>query len=69
MNKNWIYAFLGGALVGAGIALLYAPAKGEELREKIRSLCEKYGLCGRKGEATEEEIEEIIDQITAELNS
>lgn len=29
------FAFLAGALVGAGIALLFAPQTGAELREKI----------------------------------
>lgn len=31
-----LYAFLGGAAVGAGAALLFAPEKGEELREEIK---------------------------------
>lgn len=31
-------SFLGGAAVGAGLALLYAPKSGRELREKIAEL-------------------------------
>ena len=31
-NHNLLYAFLGGALVGAGAAILFAPEKGEDLR-------------------------------------
>lgn len=30
--KNLLYAFIGGAIVGAGAAVLFAPKKGEELR-------------------------------------
>ena len=30
-----LYAFLGGAIVGAAGALLLAPEKGEELRTQI----------------------------------
>lgn len=63
MNKDLLYAFLGGALVGAGVALLYAPAKGEDVRDQIRRLCRKYGLI--KG--SEEEVDEIIEQIASEI--
>ena len=38
---NLLYAFLGGAIVGAGAALLFAPEKGEDLRGQIRSLLRK----------------------------
>lgn len=65
MNKNLLYAFLGGALVGASVALLYAPAKGEDLRERIADLCRKYGLT--RGNKNREEVEEIIEQIAAEI--
>lgn len=33
-------SFLAGAAVGAGLALLYAPKTGKELREKIGELTE-----------------------------
>jgi gas vesicle protein len=33
-------AFLGGAAVGAGLALLYAPKTGKELRTNIKGLTE-----------------------------
>lgn len=57
-------AFIGGAIVGAGAALLLAPEKGEDLREEIKSLLKKYGLCKS---AQEEELEEIVDEIAAEI--
>ena len=34
-----ISAFLGGALVGTAAALLFAPEKGEDLREIGRASC------------------------------
>ncbi|MBO9362758.1 MAG: YtxH domain-containing protein [Thermoflexus sp.] len=33
----WIYGFLMGGLIGAGLALLWTPCSGLELRERIRS--------------------------------
>ena len=33
-------AFLAGGLIGAGLALLYAPASGRETREKISGMAE-----------------------------
>lgn len=57
-------AFVGGALVGAGAALLFAPEKGEDLRDQIKSLLKKYGVCKC---TREEELEEIVDQIAEEI--
>ena len=38
MKSSHILALLGGAAIGATLALLFAPAKGTETREKIVSL-------------------------------
>ncbi len=35
MKQSHIFAFLGGALVGGVVALLFAPDKGTETRRKI----------------------------------
>lgn len=61
---NILAAFLGGAIVGAGAALLLAPEKGEDLRGQIKTLLKKYGVCKCR---REEELEEIVDQIAAEI--
>lgn len=61
---NLLYAFLGGAIVGAGAALLLAPEKGEDMRAEIKSLLRKYGLCKC---TKEEELKEIVDEIAAEI--
>lgn len=34
-NSKIVIAALGGAIIGAGIALLFAPASGKETRENI----------------------------------
>ena len=36
-NEKLIAALIGGAVVGAALAVLFAPAKGTEMREKIAS--------------------------------
>lgn len=63
---NLLYAFLGGAIVGAGAALLFAPEKGEDLREQIKSLLKKYGVCPC---THQQQLEEIVEEIAAEINS
>lgn len=59
-----IAAFIGGAVVGCGAALLFAPEKGEDLRDQIKTMLKKYGVCkcSRK-----EELEEIVDEIAEEI--
>ena len=34
-NSGLIYAFLGGAVVGALAAILFAPEKGSDLRKRV----------------------------------
>ena len=63
--KNLLYAFVGGAIVGAGAALLFAPQKGEELRDQIKLLCKKRGLCKSKAEA---EVDRLVDEIVASVS-
>ena len=44
MSKTLLYAFIGGALVGAGVAVLFAPQKGSDLRKKIKEALRKKGI-------------------------
>lgn len=60
MSKlNILYAFLGGAIIGAGAALLFAPEKGSELRSQIKELLHKKGLC-----CCDSEVDELIGEIS-----
>lgn len=43
-NLNILYAFIGGAVVGAGAAMLFAPEKGENLRRRIKDMLRKKGI-------------------------
>ncbi|MDE6272826.1 MAG: YtxH domain-containing protein [Muribaculaceae bacterium] len=58
---NILYAFLGGAIVGAGAALLFAPEKGEELRERIVKLLRRKGI-----KITDEEVDALVAELSGE---
>lgn len=56
-------SFLAGGLVGAAVALLLAPMKGEDLRAKIKESLRRRGLddC--------DEVDELVDKIAAEIEA
>ena len=58
---NLIYAFLGGAIVGCGAALLFAPEKGEDLRAKIVNILKKKGI-----KISDEEVDELVAELAGE---
>ena len=41
MKGSNILAFIGGAIVGGAIALLFAPKSDEEIREEIKDFLDK----------------------------
>lgn len=59
---KYLLAFLGGAAVGAAAAILTAPEKGVETRARIKILLKKYGII-----APDDELEEMVDEIRAEI--
>lgn len=62
-NLGLLYAFLGGAIVGAGAAILFAPEKGEDLRRRIKDMLRKKGIL-----CTENEIDALVEQLTTEID-
>lgn len=62
-NLGLLYAFLGGAIVGAAAAVLYAPEKGEETRRRIKELLRKRGIL-----CTDNEIDALVEQLTTEVD-
>jgi gas vesicle protein len=65
-----LMAFLAGGLIGAGLALLYAPVSGREARERIGGLAED--LKKKSGEWTGEakqKVEQFIDEERSVIKS
>jgi gas vesicle protein len=58
-----LYAFLGGALVGAGAALLFAPEKGEDIRARISEILRKKGIL-----CSDNEIDALVEQLTTQID-
>ncbi|MBD5308063.1 MAG: YtxH domain-containing protein [Paramuribaculum sp.] len=58
-----ISAFLGGAIVGAAAALLLAPEKGADTRARIKEILRKKGII-----CSDSEIDELVEQLTTEIN-
>lgn len=62
-NLSLLYAFVGGAIVGAAAAVLFAPEKGEETRDRIKQLLRRKGLC-----CSDSEIDRLVEQLTTEID-
>lgn len=61
--KGLFYAFVSGAATGAIAALLLAPQRGRDLRANIREVLREKGIL-----ATPDEIDLIVERLTAEQN-
>lgn len=63
-NLNLILAILGGAAVGAAVGLLFAPKKGDDLRNDIANFLASKGikLRGKQLDALVEEIETEVEK-------
>lgn len=63
MNKTLsiLYAFLGGAIVGCGAAVLLAPEKGEDVRKKICKILKKKGI-----KISDSEVDALVAELAGQ---
>lgn len=54
-----ISAFVGGAIVGCGAALLFAPEKGADVRTKMASLLKKKGI-----KISDSEVDALVAELS-----
>ena len=55
---NILYAFLGGAIVGCSAAILFAPEKGSDIRERICTLLKKRGI-----RISDDEVDALVAEL------
>lgn len=57
-----VIAALGGMVAGAAVALLFAPKKGESLRNDIKQFLKSKGIMPKN-----HDLDELVDEIAKQI--
>lgn len=67
-NDRWlgmpVVSFVAGSMIGAGIALLYAPQSGDRTRQEMRERAERTII---KAQQLEDDIKETMGHLIEEI--
>lgn len=67
---KYVVSFFMGALVGAAVALLYAPASGEELRANIKTQADtQYARLQDEWQKGMQELHDRMDKMSGDLQT
>lgn len=63
-NLGVLAAFIGGAIAGAALGILFAPERGDETRHRIAELLRSKGIKLGKGD-----MDRLVDEIANEIKN
>lgn len=58
-----LYAFLGGAVVGCAAALLFAPEKGEDVRQRLCTMLRRKGV-----KFNDADVDALVAELSADVD-
>lgn len=67
---RFLSGFMMGAVLGVGVALLFAPSSGDELRANItKEVDSQYGRVQKEIKTGLDELQKQIDQVAKKLEA
>ena len=64
-NKGLLGAFIGGAIVGAAVGILFAPEKGSDTRAKLSNKVDDF-LKKHNIKLNQKDVDDLVDDLDEE---